>query len=71
MSELSPMGLLFERIESIEEKAEEVPVLKSQVEGLTKAVDRLTDVVVQAALALVVTGVLGLLTALILKGVIG
>jgi hypothetical protein len=71
MSELSPMGLLLERIEGIEEKAEEVPVLKSQVEGLTKAVDRLTDVVFQAALAIVITGVLGLLTALILKGVIG
>lgn len=78
MSELSPMGLLLERIEGIEgdvsdvtTKANEIPVLKNQVEGLTKSVDRLTDVVFQAAIAIVATGVLGVLAALILKGVIG
>jgi hypothetical protein len=78
LSEPSPLSLIIDRQDRLEadqdetrSKVDRVPVLEAQVELLTRAVDRLTDVVFQAAIAIVATGVLGFLSALILKGVIG
>jgi hypothetical protein len=71
MSEPTASELLWERLRDAEAKADEVPVLKSEVKMLTATVDRLTNAVYQAAIGILVTGVLGVLAALILKGVIG
>jgi uncharacterized protein YutE (UPF0331/DUF86 family) len=78
MSEPTALSLLEKDVERIESRLSDtergigkVAVLESQVEMLREAVDRLTNVVFQAAIAIVATGVLGVLAALILKGVIG
>ena len=78
MSDLSPLNLISGRQDRLERRLGEaegsidrIPVLETQVEMLTKAVDRLTSVVFQAAIAIVATGVLSVVAALILKGVIG
>jgi hypothetical protein len=52
-------------------KVDRVPVLEAQVELLTRAFDRNTNALYTAAGSLIITGVLGVLTALLLKGVIG
>lgn len=62
---------LEKRIADVESEAEEIPVLRKEVELLTKAFDRNTNALYTAAVSLVVTGVLGVLSALVLKGVIG
>jgi len=78
VSDLSPMSLisgrqdrLERRIGEVEGEVEEIPVLRKEVALLTKAFDRNTNALYTAAVSLVVTGVLGVLTALVLKGVIG
>ena len=78
MSEPSPLSLVVERQDRLEadqdetrRKVDRVPVLEAQVELLTKAFDRNTNALYTAAGSLIITGVLGVLTALLLKGVIG
>jgi hypothetical protein len=78
MSELNPLRLISERqdrleqrLAEVEEEAEEIPVLRKEVGLLRDAFDRNTSALYTAAVSLVVTGVLGVLTAVLLKGVIG
>lgn len=78
MTDPTPFSLLKERqdeqreeIDALRAEVREVPVLRKEVSMLSREVDRNTSALVQGALAIVSTGVLGLLVALILKGVIG
>ncbi len=78
MSEPSPLSLIIDRQDRLEadqdetrRKVDRVPVLEAEVELLTKAFDRNTNALYTAAGSLIITGVLGVLTALLLKGVIG
>jgi hypothetical protein len=52
-------------------EGERMARLEKEVEMLRNAVERLTDIVVRGSGALLATGVLGAITGLILKGVIG
>jgi len=77
-AEPTPYSLLKERqdeqrdeIDSLRGEVKDIPVLRKEVAMLSREVERNTSALVQGALAIVSTGVLGLLVALILKGVIG
>ncbi|HET9198221.1 MAG TPA: hypothetical protein VFN92_08225 [Solirubrobacterales bacterium] len=74
----SPMGLLDRRqdrlegrIEELEAEVEKVAALESQLNFLREGFNRNTNTMYQAGIAILATGVIGLVTALILKGVIG
>lgn len=71
MPEPTAMELVLERLAKAEEQAEKVPVLENTVEMLQETVDRLINVVLQVGAGIIVSGVLAVVTALILKGVIG
>lgn len=78
MPEPTPLSLtvrrvdrLEDRIENVEGDVEEIPALRTEVGLLREAFNRNTNALYTAAVSLIVTGVLGVLTALLLKGVIG
>ncbi len=78
MSDLSPLGListrqdrLERRIKEVGEETEQIAILETKVDMLTETVNRNTSALYTAAISLIVTGVLGVVTALILKGVLG
>lgn len=78
MPDPSPYTLLKERvdeqrgeIDDLREQVAEVPVLRKELAMLSREVERNTSALYQAGLAILVTGVLGVLVALLLKGVVG
>lgn len=71
MSEPTVAELLLERLQAAEDQAAKVPALETKVQMLQETVDRLIGLVQQAGVAIFVTGVLTVVAALILKGVIG
>lgn len=75
MNEPSPLSLISERQNRLEERiggvegdVEEIPVLRKEVAMLTKAVDRNTTALYSVVGTVVATGVIGVLLE---KGVIG
>ena len=78
MDELSPMAMLDrrqdrleERVEELESLAEEIPVLRSETKLLREAFNRNTNALYTAAVSILSGGVLAVVAALIVKGVIG
>jgi hypothetical protein len=75
MGELSPLRLISDRqdrlerrIGDVEGEAEEIPVLRREVELLTKAVDRNTNALYTVVGTVMATGIVGVLLE---KGVLG
>lgn len=60
-----------EEIDELRVKADRVPALEEAVGFLREGFNRNTNTMYQVGVAVIATGVLGVLTALILKGVIG
>jgi hypothetical protein len=71
MSEPSVGELLLDQLREVKEKADRVPVLEAEVKMLQDTVGRLINVITQVGVGILVTGVLTVIAALILKGVIG
>jgi hypothetical protein len=71
MSEPSVGELLLDQLREVKAKADRVPVLEVEVKMLQDTVDRLINVITQVGVGILVTGVLTVIAALILKGVIG
>jgi hypothetical protein len=78
VEEPTPLSLISDRqdrlkedIERLEGETKEIPVLRKEVGLLREAVDRNTNVIYRAAGAFLGLGVLSVVSALIVKGVIG
>jgi len=75
LSEPSPLSLIVNRQDRLEEdqdetrrKADEIPVLRKEVAMLTKAVDRNTNALYTVVGTIIATGIVGFLLE---RGVIG
>lgn len=62
---------LENEVHDLREKMSEIPALRTEVKLLAEANKELRAAVLQAGGAILVTGVLGVLVALIVKGVLG
>lgn len=74
----TPLSLLDRALANLENEVRdlqgqlgEIPVLRKEVQLLAEANKELRSAVLQAGGAILVTGVLGVLVALIVKGVLG
>jgi hypothetical protein len=65
------LASLENQVRDLEGKLDEIPVLRKEVQLLSEANRELRSAVYTAAGSLLVTGVLGVLVALIVKGVLG
>lgn len=77
----TPLGLISARQDRLEERVhdleeeldgeEGISQLRGEVKVLREALNRNTNALYQGAIALLITGAAGVLTALILRGVLG